>query len=171
MPRTAALASAHFATFALLVAWGVCGRVAAAETVWRCAATEGARINYQSMPCRDAGQALRLDKPPTAEDREASSRVAEREARLARAMGRQRVKREKDLPPAHTSLSGPVRQVSVGPQEDARIKARDKSGKSANPSSRHARQRRHDVFRAEVPGHPGKQSGRHQADAVSASPR
>lgn len=158
MPRSPLL---DCSAFAWLMAFCVCAQ--ASTPVWRCATGTGAAVAYQATPCKDGGQALPTDKPPTAEDRDASARVAEREAILARAMGRQRAKREKNLPPAHASLSGPVRQVSVGQREEDRIKAADRR------SSR-ARQRRHDVFRAEVPTLARNRSGQHQADAVSASP-
>lgn len=158
MPRSPLL---DCSAFAWLMAFCVCAQ--ASTPVWRCATGTGAAVAYQATPCKDGGQALPTDKPPTAEDRDASARVAEREAILARAMGRQRAKREKNLPPAHASLSGPVRQVSVGQREEDRIKAADRR------SSR-ARKRRHDVFRAEVPTLARNRSGQHQADAVSASP-
>lgn len=158
MPRTALLGCS---AFAWLMAFCVCAQ--ASTPVWRCEKGAGAAVAYQATPCKDGGQALPTDKPPTDEDRDASARVAEREASLARTMGRQRAKREKNLPPAHASLSGPVRQVSVGQREGDRIKAADRR------SSR-ARQRRHDVFRAEVPTRARNRSGQHQADAVSASP-
>lgn len=158
MPRSPLL---DCSAFAWLMAFCVCAQ--SSTPVWRCATGTGAAVAYQATPCKDGGQALPTDKPPTAEDRDASARVAEREAILARAMGRQRAKREKNLPPAHASLSGPVRQVSVGQREEDRIKAADRR------SSR-ARKRRHDVFRAEVPTLARNRSGQHQADAVSASP-
>jgi len=174
MLRTAALTRLSRLTLALLMACGMCGQAgmaAAAEPVWRCSKAEGSAVVYQSTPCRDAGQPLPTGKHPTPKDREASARVAEREAKLARAMGRQRIKRENDLPAAHASLNGPVRQVSVGQREEDRIKARKRNQRQdATQSTSGARQRRHDVFRAEVPGRPRKQSGPAQADAVSASP-
>lgn len=162
-------------TFALLVACGLCGQVsqaAAADTVWRCEAANGAAMAYQATPCRDGGRALPKGQAPSIEDRETSARVAKREAGLARSMGKQRIQREKDLPAAaHASLSGPVRQVSVGQREEDRIKARKRSQHqdSIQVTSR-ARQRRHDVFRAEVPGRPRQRSGKAQAEVASASP-
>lgn len=178
MPRIAALArlfGLSRPTFALLVACGLCGQVsqaAAADTVWRCEAANGAAMAYQATPCRDGGRALPKGPAPSIEDRETSARVAKREAGLARSMGRQRIQREKDLPAAaHASLSGPVRQVSVGQREEDRIKARKRSQHqdSIQGTSR-ARQRRHDVFRAEVPGRPRQRSGKAQAEVASASP-
>ncbi len=178
MQHTATRARLSRLTLAWLMGCGVCGQVgivgvAAAEPVWRCSSADGS-LTYQSTACQDAGQALPADKHPTPEDREASARVAEREAKLARTMGRQRVQREKDQPvSAHTSLSGPVRQVSVGQREEDRLKARRKRGTNRveDPNSRRARQHRQDVFRAEAPGRSRKQSGQAQADAGSASPR
>lgn len=177
MPKTTALACLPRLTFALLMACGVWSPVSvvsvamASDPVWRCPTAEGAAVAYQATPCRDGGQALPLGPTPSTEDREASARVAEREASLAGHMGRQRVKREKDLPAAHASLSGPVRQVSVGQREEDRIKARKRSkSRDADPSTSRARQRRHDVFRAEVPGRSRKPSGQAQAGAVAASP-
>jgi hypothetical protein len=158
MPRTTLLGCS---AFAWLMAFCVCAQ--ANTPVWRCETGAGAAVAYQATPCQDGGQALPMNTPPTAEDRDASARVAEREASLARAMGQQRAKREKNLPPAHASLTGPVRQVSVGQREEDRIKAADRR------SSR-ARQRRHDVFRAEAPGRPRNRSSQHQADAASAAP-
>lgn len=174
MLRTAPLTRLSRLTLVSLVACGMCGQVgmaAAAEPVWRCSKAEGNAVAYQSTPCRDAGQPMPTGKHPTPKDQEASARVAEREAKLARAMGRQRIKREKDLPLAHASLSGPVRQVSVGQREEDQVKARKRSkNRGTDQGTSRARQRRHDVFRAEVPGRARKQSGPAQADAVLASP-
>lgn len=171
MPRKAALIHA---TLALLMACAVCARAgaaAAAEAVWRCPTVDGAAVAYQSTPCSHGGHALSTSPPPSAEDREASARTAKREAGLARALARQRTQREANLPPAHASLSGPVRQVSVGQRQEAKSKTRGRSrNRTAEERAERAGQRRHDVFRAEVPGHPRKGSGTLQADAVSASP-
>lgn len=166
MPRPPLLGCS---AFAWLMAFYVCAQ--ASTPVWRCETGAGAAVAYQATPCKDGGQALPTGKPPTAEDRDASARVAEREASLARSMGRQRAKREKNLPPAHASLTGPVRQVSVGQREEDRIKARKRTAdRAADQRSSRARQRRHDVFRAEAPGRARNRSSQHQADAVSAAP-
>lgn len=188
MPRTAALpcapvyalhafGTASWAVLALLAACCACAQAsaaAAAETVWRCQTAEGNTVAYQSTPCQDEGRALPTTKPPSPTNHADSVRVAEREARLARALGRQRAHREKlekDLPPAHTSLSGPVRQVSVGQRDETRGKVH---GRVRHPApvgtTQRVQQRRRDVFRAEVPGRPRKRAGQAQAeDAISAS--
>lgn len=139
---------------------------ATADSVWRCSTAAGTAVTYQSTPCQHGGQALPASKPPTPEDRQASVRVAQREADLARTMGRQRARHEKTRTSAHASLSGPVRQVSVGQPPKAELKARERAAARAN---KQARQRRQDVFRAEVPG-PRKGSRLPQAEAASASP-
>ncbi len=174
MQRQAALDRLSHLTFALTMACGVGAQAveaATAETVWRCRTPSGATVAYQSTPCQDGGKAMPASKPPAPADREASARVAKREARLARSLGKQRIQREKNLPPAHASLSGPVRQVSVGQREDAQLKARgDTRRRSADKTAESARQRRRDVFRAEVPGTARTRSRATQAaDAAAAS--
>lgn len=173
MPHTVTLAHCLHLAGALLtlaVAGGVRARTGAdeaADLVWRCATPSGATVTYQATPCGDGGRTLPRAQKPTPEDRQASAHVAKREASLARDMGKQRLRREKEPPTAHVSLSGPVRQVSVGQPEKARGKAR---GRHADRTSRRARQQRDDVFRADVPSRPRERSGPHQAEAVSASP-
>jgi hypothetical protein len=186
MPRPTAFYRVASATFAIsafsvagVLAWVACAlcgaasKAVAAEPVWRCQSAAGHAVAYQSTPCQDGGQALPTTQPPSPTNHADSVRVAEREARLARAMGRQRAHQEKlarDLPPAHTSLSGPVRQVSVGQREEAQIKARRRTRHRVGEASPGTRQRRRDVFRAEVPGQPRKRAERGQADdAISAS--
>jgi hypothetical protein len=156
----------------LLMTCVFCGaqtsKAATANPVWRCPTTHSATVTYQSMPCQNGGQVLPASKHPTPEDHQASVLVAKRESDLARTMGQQRARHERTRPAAHASLSGPVRQVSVGQPPDTELKAREKAAARAK-TKRQARQRRQDVFRAEVPG-PRKRSGRPQAEAASASP-
>ena len=99
---------------------------------------------------------------PTAQARQASAQTAKREARLARTLARQRIRGEQNPQPAHTSLSGPVRQVSVGQRGDDRPIASKEASKRA---ARRASQQRRDVFRAEVPGR-----SRQQAQASASLP-
>lgn len=173
MSHTVILACCLRLTGALLtlaMACDVCARTnaaAATDPVWRCATPPGTAVAYQATPCRDGGQNLPRARRPSPEDQKASARVAKREASLARNMGRQRQRREKDMPTAHASLSGPVRQVSVGHPEENRAKAR---GQHADRAARRARPQRDDVFRAEVPSRPRERSKPLQAEAVSASP-
>lgn len=134
---------------------------AMAQEVWRCQQAHGGALTYQAEPCHPRehieGQRLTTAAPPAQAEQIASRKVAQREARLARTMARQRARHEKQPGAAHASLSGPVRQVSVG--QSAAVQA---------PShERRARAKRSDVFRAEVPG--ARRSARHQADAVAAS--
>lgn len=163
MPHATAL------TRLALVLLTVCGMgapgdmVEAAESVWRCPTPGGTGASYQALPCPEAGQQLLTHSPPTGEQRKASARMAERQSRLAQAMGRERARRERALHPAHTSLSGPVRQVSVGQRPEEQLRARQRR-------ALHARPHRTDVFRAEAPGTARKGSRATQADAASESP-
>lgn len=135
---------------------------AMAQEVWRCQQAHGGALTYQAEPCHPrehlAGQRLNTAAPPAQAEQIASRKVAQREASLARTMARQRARHEKQPGAVHASLSGPVRQVSVG--QSAAVKA--------HAHKRRARAARSDVFRAEVPG--ARRSARHQADAVAASP-
>lgn len=141
---------------------------AQAEQVWRCTTGEGGTTAYQSKPCQSGGRALPVSKGPSTEDQRATAQLAKREADLARTMSRQRVRHEKARTNAHASLSGPVRQVSVGQPATSQLKANKRRKAQAN--HRHARQHRNDVFRAEAPS-PRKRSGQPaQTGAVSASP-
>lgn len=140
------------------------------DQVWRCATREGGAATYQSTPCQSGGRALPASQGPSPEDQRASAQVAKREADLARTMSRQRIRHEKVRANvnAHASLSGPVRQVSVGEPGSSQLKASKRRKAQAN--SRHARPHRNDVFRAEAPS-PRKRSGQpSQAGAASASP-
>lgn len=135
-----------------------------AEPIWRCRTDGGKGLTYQSTPCPQSGHTLPPSPLPSQEDRDASAEVAERERRLARDLARQRTRLAKNPPAAHASLTGPVRQVSVGqtgrtprtPERAARVRA-------------HQAQRpgRQDVFRAEVPGR-GRRTA--QAEVLSAPP-
>lgn len=152
--------------FLALVTSALGDHAEATEPVWRCTSAEGAAVSYQSTPCPTSGKALPSTKPPVAEDKAFSSAVAQREARLARTMARQRVRQENSLQKsagsAHISLSGPVRQVSVGQRDGARPNlepTRPKQGK------RSSRQGGRELFRAEVPGRPRKSA---QAEASAA---
>lgn len=151
------------------VFWGTpTSGVAAPDQVWRCATSEAEAATYQFRPCRNGGRALPTNKAPTPEDQRASVLVAKREADLARTMSRQRVRHEKARSNAHASLSGPVRQVSVGQPATNQLRASNRL--KAQAKHRLARQRRDDVFRAEVPS-PRKRSGQPlQAEAALASP-
>lgn len=164
MPHLTALARS---CLTLLMTCGACSEMALADQVWRCSAADGGAVAYQSTPCRGAGKVLPSNPRLTHEERQASAEVAEREAKLARTMGRQRTQREKhekDTPPAHASLSGPVRQVSVGPRAEARQTPR---GQASDHTDQRARQRRRDIFRAEAPARSSKKT---QADARAVSP-
>lgn len=156
----------------LLVTCFFCGgqtsKAAAADPVWRCPTPTGGAVTYQSMPCQNGGRVLPASKPPTPHDHQASILVAKREADLARTMSRQRARHERTPPTAHASLSGPVRQVSVGHPSETEFKAPERAAARAK-GKRQTRQRRQDVFRAEVPG-ARKRSGRPQAEVASASP-
>lgn len=171
---TAALACPSRTSHALLMWLMACAffgtptsGLAQTDQVWRCATSEGEVATYQSTPCQNGGRALPASKAPAPEEQRASVLVAKREADLARTMGRQRVRHEKARTKAHASLSGPVRQVSVGQPATSNLKASKRLKSAVN--NRHARQQRNDVFRAEVPG-ARKRSGRPQAEAASASP-
>lgn len=117
----------------------------ASAPVWRCPEPSGTSITYQARPCHGQGHPLPASVDPSAEAREASAEVAAREAQLAETMRRQRIGREQGASPVHTSLSGPVRQVSVN-QPD-----RDQPG-THKRTKRRARVQQKDIFRAEVPG-------------------
>lgn len=133
------------------------------QTVWRCPAQNGPSVSYQSEPCSSGGHAMAsTHTQPTAQARQASAQTAKREARLARTLARQRIRGEQNPRPAHTSLSGPVRQVSVGQRGDDRPIASKEASKRA---ARRASQQRRDVFRAEVPGR-----SRQQAQASASLP-
>jgi hypothetical protein len=148
-------------SLAMLVA---CAATVRAESIWRCQVDEHAGTRYQSTPCPLSGRALPATPPPSQQNREAADEVAEREARLARDMARQRAHQHKTAPTAHASLSGPVRQVSVGP---ARSTASQSAHATRARSALAHRPRRDDVFRAEVPG---RRRGAAQAEALAASP-
>lgn len=160
------------ALLVLLVASVFCGgrasEAATADSVWRCTMAPGAKVTYQSMPCQNGGRALPASKHPTPEDHQASVLVAKRESDLAHTMGRQRAKHERTRPAAHASLSGPVRQVNVGKPSEAELKAHERAESRAK-AKKQARQRRQDVFRAEVPG-ARKRSRVPQAEAASVAP-
>lgn len=135
-----------------------------AEPIWRCRTDGGKGLTYQSTPCPQSGHTLPPSPLPSQEDRHASAEVAERERRLARDLARQRTRLAKNPPAAHASLTGPVRQVSVGPR-----------GGTPSTSGRPARERlqratgpgREGVFRAEVPGRSRRAA---QAEVLAAPP-
>lgn len=178
MPRTAALYRALSAG-RMVIVWlltccvaGRAGMAMAADPVWRCQAAGARAATYQATPCHGSGLPLPAAHTPSTQDRKASRRVAEREARLARSLARQRVQRETRPPPAHASLSGPVRQVSVGQGNRSKAKGQTPSRTpGAHASAQRTRRHDPDVFRAQVPGSARKRAGSDQSvDVVSVSP-
>lgn len=156
MPNTSLAQSRLVArtVVALLLASVMAAR-ASGPGIWRCTTGADGSVSYQSEPCVSGGRAVSTEPPPTEAAQRDSAEVAQREAKLAKSMARQRQRREATASPAgHVSLTGPVRQVSVGQQSEREPQTRSKQ--------------RRNLFRSEVPGRPRKTP---QADTSAASPR
>lgn len=109
-----ALASA----FVVSMAFALPLASARSAEVWRCeAAAPQTGVTYQSRPCDAQGRALPAPAAHLDAQRAEAKAVARRERRLAREMGKQRIKLERRLNKQRrgaASLTGPVPQVSVG---------------------------------------------------------
>jgi hypothetical protein len=151
-------------TLALALALGLVSNPVCSGQVWRCAGSGSAAepgeprgpVVYQEVPCDAGGRMLAPVSPPAEHDLKATRELAKREARLARDLARQRSRLERSSRPAHTSLSGPVRQVSVGKQVPASTRHTTQTRQGKRGRGRQADGE--NVFRAKVPRQPKTQS-------------
>lgn len=129
-----------------------------AEQVWRCTSASGGDTLYSQRPCNADAQALPLSRAPSSQARKEAARVSARERRLASQLSQDRegrARQQAGTPPAATSLSGPVRQVSVGPRSGPGSRQAAGASRSNRSTRPHRMPDGHDGhFRAKTPRPP-----------------
>lgn len=141
------LSTALLACLMALLGAGHAQHAKAADQVWRCSSGPGGSTLYSQLPCASDPKALPVSRVPSNQEKKEAVAVSAREQRLARRLRQERQGREhqqaRKLKGA-ASLTGPVRQVSVG------------SAARSSPSTRplDPRRTRDGHFRAKAPRPP-----------------
>lgn len=111
------LSKALLACLMALLAAGHAQHAKAADQVWRCRSASGGSTLYSQQPCASDPKALTASRVPSNREQKEAVAVSAREQRLARRLSQERQGRERQQArklKGAASLTGPVRQVTVG---------------------------------------------------------